>query len=273
MMNRYVIIHGDGDNEVDVEMFIPLVLYSIMSENYDTETLKTMAVIIRTYILNRLGDDNTVKAEDLGLPYTTYSELEKKWGSEYEQKYNATMKIIKETNRQIIIYQGEAIYPYYHEISAGKTNTGEYGYIQSVDSPEDVSSPEFENVLYFSADNIMEKLKNKINVDLQGKNLTDEIKINMEENNLYVRSISIGDSVIAVEDWQKMFEIPSAAFTFENFSDGYKITSKGKGCGKGLSIYGAEQMARQGKKYIEILKYYYTGVEIINAEAMSKRNN
>lgn len=263
MSGKYVTIsNGSETVEMDVELYIPLVLYSVMPDNYEEETLKAMTVIIRTYIMHKMDGAAKINAEELGLPYTTYAELEKKWGTKYEEKYNYTMKLIENTNKQILYYEGKPIYPYYHEISAGVTNSGEYGYLQSVESKEDMQAEGYLGVLYFTTENINEKLKSKINVDLTGKNLIDEIKLNMEDNSEYVRSVSIGENVISAEDWQKIFELPSTAFTFEAFSDGYKMVSKGKGCGKGLSIYGAEKMANQGKSYDEIIKYYFTGVEI-----------
>lgn len=263
MIGKYVVISNGSENvEMDIELFVPLVLYSVMPESYEEETKKAMAVIIRTYIIHKMDGAGKISAEELGLPYTTYKELEKKWGTKYEEKYNYTMKLIENTNKQIIYHEGKAIYPYYHEISAGVTNSGEYGYLQSVESKDDMQAEEYLGVLYFTTENINEKLQAKINMDLTGKNLTEEIKLNMEENNEYVRSVSVGETVISAEDWQKIFELPSTAFTFEAFFDGYKMVSKGKGCGKGLSIYGAEKMAEQGKSYNEIIKYYFSGVEI-----------
>ena len=46
------------------------------------------------------------------------------------------------------------------------------------------------------------------------------------------------------------------SFTFEG---------KGYGHGVGMSQYGAMEMAKQGYNFEEILKYYYTGVDIINS--------
>lgn len=40
------------------------------------------------------------------------------------------------------------------------------------------------------------------------------------------------------------------------------ITTKGYGHGVGLSQYGANGMAQEGYTYKEILKHYYTGVEV-----------
>ena len=64
--------NGDG-----CELFIPLVLYSVMPEGYEEETMKAMVVIIRTYIIHKMDGNETINAETLGLPYTTYVELEK----------------------------------------------------------------------------------------------------------------------------------------------------------------------------------------------------
>ena len=39
---------------------------------------------------------------------------------------------------------------------------------------------------------------------------------------------------------------------------------KGYGHGVGMSQTGADSLAKQGKNYEEIIKHFYTGVEIIN---------
>ena len=43
-----------------------------------------------------------------------------------------------------------------------------------------------------------------------------------------------------------------------------KIKTKGSGHGVGMSQYGAQGMAKKGKGYKEILKHYYSGVEIMH---------
>ena len=45
-----------------------------------------------------------------------------------------------------------------------------------------------------------------------------------------------------------------------------RIVTKGLGHGYGLSIYGANEMAKEGKTYQEILSYYYSGLEITKKE-------
>ena len=51
-------------------------------------------------------------------------------------------------------------------------------------------------------------------------------------------------------------------FSDEEYEGEIRIMTKGLGHGLGLSMYGAVELAKNGKSYQEILKHYYTGVEI-----------
>lgn len=263
MLGKTVVLNTGNEKEtMDVEMFIPLVLYSAISDEYEEETLKSMIVIFRTYILNMMGKDNSINAENLGIPYTTYTELEKKWGKNYEKKYMNTMKLLKETGNKMIFFNNELIYPYYNELSAGITNVGEVEYLQSVDASGDKKAKKFENIFYFTGKDICKILKEKYEINIENVDLVSKITLNMEENGVYVRSVSVGEKVLGSEDFKEIFSLASTAFTFEAFSDGYKFVTKGIGNGKGLSIFSADLMAKEGKKYEEILAFFYYGVEI-----------
>lgn len=263
MLGKNVILNTGKEKEtIDVQMFIPLVLYSAISDEYEEETLKSMIVIFRTYILYMMGENDNINAENLGIPYTTYSELEKKWGKNYEKKYKYTMNLLKETDNEVIVFNNELIYPYYNEISAGITNVGEFEYLQSVDTGWDKKGERFENTFYFTGEEICKILKEKYEISIENSDLVSKITLNMEENGEYVRSISVGEKVIGSEDFKEIFSLSSTAFTFEAFSDGYKFVTKGIGNGKGLSIFSANSMAKEGKKYDEILSFFYYGIEI-----------
>lgn len=51
----------------------------------------------------------------------------------------------------------------------------------------------------------------------------------------------------------------------------WKLKGRGFGHGIGLSQYGAEGMARQGKNFREIVKHYYTDVDIVESKTRSIR--
>lgn len=61
--------------------------------------------------------------------------------------------------------------------------------------------------------------------------------------------------------------LTSTDFSWVRKGDEIIITTKGYGHGVGMSQYGANFMAKQGKTYDQIVKYYYRGVEISSATA------
>lgn len=50
-----------------------------------------------------------------------------------------------------------------------------------------------------------------------------------------------------------------------------RFETRGKGHGLGLCQYGANEIAKEGKNYEEILKYYYTGIDIKEYEKPCKK--
>ena len=56
----------------------------------------------------------------------------------------------------------------------------------------------------------------------------------------------------------------STAFTYEIQEDKIKFLVIGYGHGVGMSQTGADALAKQGKNYEDIIKHFYTGVEIID---------
>jgi stage II sporulation protein D len=48
------------------------------------------------------------------------------------------------------------------------------------------------------------------------------------------------------------------------------FTTRGNGHGVGMSQYGANGMAKEGKGYKDIVTYYYQGVEIANQDSFNE---
>ncbi len=252
----------DASVKLDVEEFIPCVLYAMLPYEYEEEALKAQIVIIRTYIMLKMGENEAINGSELGLPYTTYAELEKEWGSRYETLYNYTNQLINSTGMQVIRYDGQFIYPYYHEISEGITCQGEYPYLKSVDSSQDISADNYLGISYFAKDEVISRLKSACGVELNQEELMSKIVVNKYENCNYVQTVAVGETVISGEEFMRIFSLSSSSFTVEEFAEGIKMVSKGIGSGKGLSLYGARKMAKEGSSYMDIIKHYYSGVEV-----------
>lgn len=54
----------------------------------------------------------------------------------------------------------------------------------------------------------------------------------------------------------------STTVTFNSASDTLIINGKGNGHGVGMSQTGAQGMAKEGFDYVDILQFYYTGIEV-----------
>lgn len=56
--------------------------------------------------------------------------------------------------------------------------------------------------------------------------------------------------------------LPSACFDYVIKNDGIEFTCYGRGHGVGLSIYGANAMAEEGKSWKEIISWYFPGTSV-----------
>ena len=64
--------------------------------------------------------------------------------------------------------------------------------------------------------------------------------------------------------FRQLLGLKSTDIEITNDSKNVYIKTKGYGHGVGMSQLGSNVMAKKGYKYEDILKYYYTGVKIVN---------
>ena len=63
-------------------------------------------------------------------------------------------------------------------------------------------------------------------------------------------------------EFREILGLRSADFKIKISNNKVIITTFGYGHGVGMSQYGANELAKQGKNYDDILKYYYQNVKI-----------
>ena len=68
--------------------------------------------------------------------------------------------------------------------------------------------------------------------------------------------------IISGIDFRKILNLNSANFTISFKNNDIVFLCKGYGHGVGMSQWGANAMAKSGSKYEDILKHYYSGVDI-----------
>jgi stage II sporulation protein D len=167
------------------------------------------------------------------------------------------------TQGEIILYQGEPIKALFFSNAAGHTDDvqnvfgGELAYLQGVESYETPDSYKYETVVTFSQDEFYAKLREKYPEITEGK-----VEILARDDSGRVQTVQIGDNELTGVEVRTALALNSANFTITVSGGDLVFDVKGYGHGVGLSQAGAEEMAKMGYDYREILQHYYTGVEI-----------
>ncbi len=271
--------------EMNLEEYIKGVVAAEMPADFEAEALKAQAVAARTYAYGRLK--NIYKSADGvhdGTPVCTNpahcqawiskKAAMKKWGIfKASGNWNKIEKAVDETKGIIITYQGSVVNPLFHSNSGGKTENAEnvwpgvsVPYLKSVVSEGEEQSGEFKCVTNISINDFYNAIKKHYpNAQLNKNNIVASIKIEGYTQGGRVKNIKIGNIVLRGTEFRTLFSLRSANFKIEKKdSRTLKITTIGNGHGVGMSQWGANYLAKNGGNYDEILKYYYTGVQISN---------
>jgi len=254
-----------------LEEYIKGVVAAEMPVLFEDEALKAQAVAARTYAVKHIKENEDIKAENIGQAYISVEEMKKRWGNNFENYYNKISNAVDSTRGQIMIFENQPIEAVFHSTSRGITEEAQnvWGhslpYIKSVNSSFDQKAPDFEYTTQMSKKEVMKKIKNNFdNVNnINENNIVKNINILSKTEAGYVKEVNVFGNIISGVEFRKLFSLRSADFQISQNASNIIFKTKGYGHGAGMSQYGAEFMAQDGKKYDEILKYYYFGIEII----------
>ena len=79
-----------------------------------------------------------------------------------------------------------------------------------------------------------------------------------------IKTVKMGNLELSGVEVRSLFGLKSANFSIKIEQENIKFEVIGYGHGVGMSQTGADSMAKQGNTYKEIIKHFYTGVEIQN---------
>ena len=269
--------------QLDVEEYVLGVMAGVVSPDYEEEALKVQAVLVRTNILKEMQERGTKDAEDIPYQYLTVEERKRIWGERQYDKYEKKMeRAVVDTAGKVLQAEGNLILACYHEVSIGKTASAkevlgeDISYLQSVESNRDVEAKHYMNLVEYSweevANYISEYKNDKQEKNIQEKNIQEkendskdrrvEIQIEESSENGFVKKIKIAENVYTGEEAMRMLHLPSMNFYVEEKEGGVRIVCLGKGNCMGISQYGANCMAKDGKKMEQILDYYLKNVSL-----------
>lgn len=247
-----------------------------MPAAYEPEALKAQAVAAYTYALRREKLENENPTPELmGAAISNDStkfqafftpEQGKAFYStaydEYRQKIEAAVDAVYP---EALFYEDEPIAAAFHSISCGKTEDSaevweaSFPYLVSVNSEWDEDAPTFYSENKFTADEIKAAFPDS---DL-GESST--ISVDSLTSGGYAKRVTVGDKTYSGQEVRTALELRSSSFTvsYSSTDKVYTFSVKGSGHGVGMSQYGANCLAKEGKTYREILEHYYTNCDLM----------
>ena len=228
---------------------------------YEIEALKAQAVVERTYMARRILGIQTQGA----IVGYTVEEMKQLWGENYSEIYNIYKEAVTATQRKLIMYDNKPIEALYHKASSGRTRNAEsvykqeVPYLKSVDSSIDKVSKQIK----YSKKAIVAQLEEVYpNLVVDTDTLERQMQVVRKDEADYITALQIGNITLTGESLKELLELPSCAFKMYNSGNDIIFDVRGIGTGIGLSLNGANELAKQGMLYEDILKYYYTDVTI-----------
>lgn len=281
-----VFLHQENKiEEMELEQYLIGVVAKEVPMEFEVEAIKAQAVAARTYTLKRMksnggaGTKYSLEADISTDPaecqaWASQKEMESKWKDKFQQYYNKVKDAVEETKGKILVYNGEVITAFFHSTSGGKTENVEdiYGsklpYLRSVSSPGEEQTPKYLDMKVMEDGQIKKALKERF----PSLVLDEKLPILKQIKNEYrgeggrIKKIQIGNQSIKGEELRFALSLNSSNIVFEEVDGKIRIITKGYGHGVGMSQYGANAMAKEGKKYEEILHHYYQDTEIIDQQ-------
>lgn len=238
-----------------------------MSINYEKEALKAQAVIAYSQII--LAQQDTKDHESIS--YMSIEEMKQLWGSNFKRNYSKIKKAVEETDNMMLTYDSDPVQLVYHLQNTGQTQSSldiwdiDVPYLKNVESLEDQKAPNLVNQKKYSTQEVIQKINQYYNnTVLESYCLETQIQIIERTKGGYVKSIQVGNQLMRGDDFRKVLNLKSSCFTFQYSGNEMMVVTKGVGHGVGLSQYGANEMAKKGKTYNEILQHYFPGTIITN---------
>lgn len=243
---------------IELEDYIVGVVAGEMPASFNEEALKAQSIAARTYAMYKMKNSNgtyDLVTDKTNQVYITEDKMKSLWQENFDYYFEKIKKAVYDTKDLIMTYNGDIILSLYFARSNGKTEDAiaVFGsneeYLKSVESPEENLTSE----VTISKD----KFCNKLNISCDAINISNVLKSSSGR----INSLNINGKTFKGTEIRTLFDLKSTDFDISIGSE-IKFVTKGYGHGVGMSQYGANKLAQNGKNYEEILKHYYQNINI-----------
>ena len=251
-------------NQIDLERYLIGVLESEVGPNESKDFYKVHAVISRTYALK---NKNKFLHEGFNLTDLVNCQVYK--GKMYKKEN--ILKAVKETKNLVLVDdQMNYITASYFSNSGGQTVNVEdvwlkpLPYLRSIKDPYSKGTYNYRWEKKIPKDKWLNYLNRKHNFPLNEQAAVNAAcNFNQPKRTKYF--INWKYHILLTEirtDWK----LKSTFFSISDLDDYVLLKGKGFGHGVGLSQEGAMQMVKLGFGFLEVLRFYYTDVHLINLQ-------
>ena len=256
---------ADSDN---ASVYLAEMLAGETDGGCEIEALKAQAVVLRTELYRTEKEKQTLLDKCL-----TQTQMKKKWGTKYEEKLKKCQQAVQETKGIVLWYHETFAWTPFHQSSNGKTRdvqevlgNADYPYITAKECPLDKAAEDEIQVHLIEYKEIQKRCREFLVAEEQKKAENgygyEDFEIQEWDSSGYVRKMRIGETICTGDQFRDALKLPSSSFSFYEGPHGLKIATVGKGHGFGMSQWTAQEMAKDGKNYEEILQYFYEGTEL-----------
>ncbi len=256
---------ADSDN---ASVYLAEMLAGETDGGCEIEALKAQAVVLRTELYRTEKEKQTLSDKCL-----TQTQMKKKWGTKYEENLKKCQQAVQETKGIVLWYHETFAWTPFHQSSNGKTRdvqevlgNADYPYITAKECPLDKAAEDEIQVHLIEYKEIQKRCREFLVAEEQKKAENgygyEDFEIQEWDSSGYVRKMRIGETICTGDQFRDALKLPSSSFSFYEGPHGLKIATVGKGHGFGMSQWTAQEMAKDGKNYEEILQFFYEGTEL-----------
>lgn len=256
---------ADSDN---ASVYLAEMLAGETDGGCEIEALKAQAVVLRTELYRTEKEKQTLLDKCL-----TQTQMKKKWGTKYEENLKKCQQAAQETKGIVLWYHETFAWTPFHQSSNGKTRdvqevlgNADYPYITAKECPLDKAAEDEIQVHLIEYKEIQKRCREFLVAEEQKKAENgygyEDFEIQEWDSSGYVRKMRIGETICTGDQFRDALKLPSSSFSFYEGPHGLKIATVGKGHGFGMSQWTAQEMAKDGKNYEEILQFFYEGTEL-----------
>lgn len=269
------LLEADGSvSKLTMEDYLWRVVAAEMPASFEPEALKAQACAARTYTVRLQNSGGKHETADICTDSKCCqaciltADAMARWGLEGESHRDKIARAVAETDGLGILYGGRPIQALYFSSAPGATTDAVAVWGNAVDYLKSVTSPEGDEVPNYRTQVVLsrQEVKDLLLAAYPGADFSGEpegwfSQIVRNESGA-VTSLLAGGITLTGNQVRGALGLRSPAFTVAYADGSFTFDVTGYGHGVGMSQYGANAMAKEGRPFREILTWYYTGAEV-----------